>query len=535
MTKQSTVYRAFLVSAAFVICVAGQLYGNTLATGGNDFEVDFNDLVKMSDAWLLAADVNEPNEPNEPIISDVNITSAGGHFELPGGLIIDAPAGAVNEPTLFQIRLLEAEEVEPYLDIGQTEKGFLGGFEIISDGLVFNEPISITLPVEPLEDPNSLPYLFFLNKENGTLIPSLPEDTPTPMQRSYSMLEANATAGDYIYDGRYYAAEFLLSFVPQDPYVRSYVLTELYKVFGHNDCEVDPCRCNGRWDIAEGAADLVSTSGCSNFNISGGVTYTDCAGQPTETWNFEENSIQIAVKTDKNSILCEGSITMTVELYDVNDEPPENQEVQVTSSRPDLLEVTSFGGGLFSLERVGKDTGVADVVIDAGCEITRTVHIQVGCEIPDLTGRWSISGSEEFWDCNDVEDNGEYPFSESLEIDSQVGSTFAGSISYEQIYELHEFGFDFRVLETYEEKYHGEITPNNCPEITDRCTYKVSGSTDYTETFLYLDDPDDEPYEIKGITTFSGSYNNSVMTLTSLGFDTKGDTCQTSSSAILRR
>lgn len=534
MTKQSIVYRIFLVSAAFMMCAAGQLYGNTLATGGNDIEVDFNELVKMSDAWLLAADVNEPNEP---VISDVNITPAGGLFELPGGLVIDAPVGAVNEPTLFQIRLLEAEEVEPYLDIGQTEKGFLGGFEVVSsDGVVFNEPISIAFPVKPLEDPNSLPYLFFLNKENGTLIPDLSEDTPPSMQRSYSLLEANATAGDYIYDGRYYAAEFLLSFFPPDPYVRSYVLTELYEVFGHDDCGIAPCRCNGRWDIAEGAADLESTTGCSNYNLSGKITYNDCPGWPTETWNFEDQSIQIAYKMipDRNYILCEGSLIMTVTLFDPNDEPVENQKVNVRSSRPDLLRIISSeeAGNTFLLERVGQDRGIANVVIDAGCEITRNVPIQLGCKVPKLTGRWLITGSETWWGCQEFGDNGTYPFSGILEIDSQVGTTFAGSISYER----HHYGPDYHVLETYDESYIGEIEVivGDCDD-SDQCEYRISGSTDYTETFLYLGDPDNEPYEIKGVTTFSGSYNNGIMTLTSLGFDTKGDTCQTSGSATLRR
>lgn len=528
MTKQSIGHRAFLFSAAFMLFVIGQQQRSVALAA---VEIDFNDMVKMSEAWLLATDDNEPNEPNEPVISDVNITPAGGYFELPGGLVIDAPVGAVNEPTLFQIRLLEAEEVEPYLDIGKIEKSFMGGFEIISEGVKFNLPVSITFPVKPLNDPNSLPYLFLLNKENGTFIPNLPEDAPPPVQGRYAMLEANATAGGYIYDGRYYAAEFLLSFLPQDPFVRSYVLTELYEVMGHKDCEIDPCRCQGRWDIAEGAADLVSTTGCSNYNISGGVTYTDCAGAPTETWNFEEDSIQIAVKTDKNSILCEGSITMTVELYDINDEPLENQEVQVTSLRPDLLEVTSFGGGLFSLERVGDDTGVANVVIDAGCEITRTVPIQVGCEIPDLTGRWRANGSATWWGCQDPEDDGTYTGPYIIEFDSQVKldshtSRFAGTFEYT------EFTEDYTLY--YTEDYNGEISVD-C-EVTDHCAYKVTGRTNYTEKYYFPEsEPDEPPYIIRGIDTFSGDYNNGVITLTKLGFDTEGDTCQTSASATLRR
>jgi len=526
----------FLVSVVFVMFIAGQLHGNVLATGDNGIEVDFNNLVRMSENWLLAVDGNEPNDPNEsnePFISDVNITSAGGLFELLGGLIIDIPAGAVSEETSFQIRLLDTEEVEPYLSIGQTEKGFLGGLEIVSDGIVFNEPISITFPVEPLEDPNSLAYLFHLNKDNGTLIPDLPEETDE-FAPSRLMMPAEASfGGTYMYDGRDYIAELLTQDLPFEQHYL--VLTEVFDALGHNDCEKNPCRCLGMIPI-EGAVDRESSNGCTNVAISGAVLFPLCAGRPVQSYSFKEQSIQIAYKMipDRNYILCEGSLIMTVTLFDLDDKPVENQKVNVRSSKPNLLRIISSeeAGNTFLLERVGQDRGIANVVIDAGCGITRNVPIRLGCKVPKLTGRWSITGSETWWGCQEFGDNGTYPFSGILEIESQVGTTFAGSISYER----HHYGPDYHVLETYDESYIGEIEviEQDCDD-PDQCEYKISGSTDYTETFLYLGDPDNEPYEIKGVTTFSGNYNNGVMTLTSLGFDTKGDTCQTSGSVTLRR
>ena len=531
MTKQSIGYRAFLVSTAFVMFALGPQYGSAaLATGDNDIELDFNDVVKMSEAWLLEADGNEPNEPNEQVITDVNITSAGGHFELSGGLVIDVPAGAVNKPTSFQIRLLDANEVEPYLHIDQVKKSFMGGFEIISDGIVFDVPIFVQFPIVPLQDPNSLPHIYYLNKEDGTLLPDLPEpeDTSTQAQRLYSLLEASPAQNGFMYDPRFAIAEFMISITP--PGRRAQMLNELYDVLGHSDCTANPCRCKRQFITSE-SSDLVSVDKCNKFSENGSIRFPDCEGQPTETWNMMQESLQIAVKTNRNSILCDGSITMTVNVFDIDGELAENQEVKVTSSMPDLLEVTSFGGGLYSLDRVGDDTGVADVVIDAGCEITRTVPIQVGCEIPDLTGKWMANGTETWWGCQDPEDDGTYTGPYTITFDTQTKldshtSKFTGTFEYTEAtedYTLH-----------YTENYVGQISID-C-DVTDHCAYKVSGSTDYTEKYSFPDsDPDDPPFIITGIDTFSGDYNNGVITLTKLGMDLSGDTCQTSGSATLTR
>jgi hypothetical protein len=536
MTNQSRMYRVFLISAVSVFLALGTLHGGAaLAAGGyeiegdldSDSEVDLHDLREMSEIWLLGADVNEPVivDVNEPVIADVNLTSAGGIFELPGGLVIDAPPGAVSENTLFQIRLIDANEVEPYLDIGSMRKSFMGGFEIISDGIVFNIPILVRFPIEPLHDPNSLPHIFYLNKDDGTLIPDLPEieDTVLPEQASYSMLAAAPADSGYMYDPRDAIAEFMISITP--PERKSQMLIELYDVLGHSDCLANPCRCLRQF-VTSHAADFESANKCSMVSESGSIQFPDCEGQPIEGWSMKHESIQIAytLSPDTRSILCDGSLTMTVDIFGIDGKRRENHEVKVTSSRPDLLEVTSFIGNMFLLERVGEDTGVANVVIDAGCEITRTVPIQVGCEIPNVAGQWSVSGRETWWGCLNYEDDGTYVFSLSVEF-SQAGSTFTGTISYRQEYEDY--------IETYTENYHGEITPN-C-EITDRCAYKVSGSTNYTETYFYFEG--DEPYThvTKGIDTFTGDYSEGVMRLTTLGSDTSGDTCQTFGTMILTR
>ena len=544
MTNQSTAYQAFFICAALLLFAVGPLNGGSALAAGvynvegdfdGDGDIDADDLREMSDIWLMGEDSNEPN------FSDVYLTPEGGLFELPGGLVIDVPAGAVDEDTSFQIRLLEAEEAEPYLTIGQRKKDFMGGFEIDSDGIVFNVPIFIRFPIEPLHDPNSLPYIYSLNTEDGTLIPDLPRLEAEPVQASYSLMAMTPVENGYIYDqsdteavvlaetaaesGLMYdprnaIAEFMISITP--PERKTQMLTELYNVLGHSDCVANPCRCLRQFVVSQ-AADWAEANLCDKVTEHGSVQFPDCEGQPVEAWDMEHESIQIAYRMnpDRDYILCDGSLTMTVDVYDLDSNHRKNHKVTATSSRPDLLEVTSFGGNLFLLERVGKGTGFANVVIDAGCEITRTVPIKIGCETPDLARQWSVSGDESWWGCQDPEDNGTYSFSRPINF-SQNELTFSGSISYVEHYEDH--------IETYEESYSGELTPD-C-EIDDRCVFKVTGSTSYTEEYIY---EDSEPYVVTGIDTFSGSYEDGVITLTTLGSDTSGDSCQTSGSATLTR
>ncbi len=551
---QSTTYKMSLFCAVFVLFSPGSLYCSTAsATGGNEVNfddvralsevwllegggdsVDLEELRKLNDVRLLAEDGNDPNLA--AIVSDVNVTPEGGIFELPGGLIVDIPAGAVSEETLFQTRLLDAEEVEPYLDIGQTKKRFISGVEIFSDGIAFNLPVSITLPMEPSEDPNnmSLPYLFYLNRDTGTLIPDLP--IPAELSAS-SVLLANPIGKYFEVDcskGQL-AIRDLTEFPPEDWIL---VMAAMDKVLVHSDCVANPCRCC-RFRVRSNDSDIVEDGLCTNYSSEGNIQYLDCEDQPTEGWSFKEKSIQITYDMipDRRSILCDTSLTLMVELFDINDAPLENHTVQVTSSRPDLLQVTRLNfddeivSNNFVLQRIGDDVGVSNVLIDAGCEIRRTIPIQIGCEIPDLKGLWHVNGSETWWNCRDPEDNGVYPGFFTIEFDSQ-DQLSRYSASFGGTFEFTEFTEEYTMY--YTERYSGTITVD-C-DVSDRCEYKVRGDTNYTERYFFPDgEPGDPPFIIRGIDTFSGSYRNGVMRLTTLGFDTKGDTCQSAGNVTLSR
>jgi hypothetical protein len=548
MIQQSETSRKILVLYISVLAVFGGMGIDTASAAvaddtpkdlNNNSQVDFDSFVKMSESWLLGTVYDEPEFIDMNVIDvnviDVNLTPAGGYFEIKGGLVIDVPPGAVTEETLFQIRLIGAGEAQPYLDSGLTKKSFMGGFEVISDGIAFNVPITLRFPVEPRPDSNSLPYLFFRDNDANVLIPDIPEDLFGPEQVSQIMLAVTSTESDFTYtesgtaSGRNAQVDMMLRHVP--PGKRWAVLNALEDVL-ENECVENPCRCLGIGLVSR-AADYEEANRCSNVSVSGNVMFLDCPGQPVESWDFQEQSIFIGVKfgPERKAIQCEGSLTMTVDIFDLNGERKENYELEVTSSRPDLLKVTSFIGNVYDLERVGEDTGVANVVIDAGCKITRTVPIQVGCEIPDLTGSWIVDGKETWWGCQDPEDDGVYAGPSTINFNSQeklteVKSRLTGT------FEFTEFTEDYTLY--YTEHYTLEIALD-C-EVTDRCAYKLSGTSDYTQRYYFPDsEPGEPPYIIKGIDTSSGDYSDGVMRLTTLGFDTSGDTCQTSGTKVLKR
>lgn len=480
----------------------------------NDLRIDAEDLALMSGSWLVGT-----YEPAS-IVSEVRITPAGGYFDLPGGIAIDAPQGAVDEEVSFTIRLLAAAEVEPYLDIGELTRTFMGGVEIDSNGVAFNMPITIELPVESLKGSSSLPYPYYLNRQDGTLVPDMP--VSGQVQGSYAVLAEGSDGISYQYDGRDVIIQFLRDVFP--PGLHTTVFNEVYDVLGHSDCTVNPCRCLGIRSL-EAASDYSSSMGCSNATISGKVEFFYCQGSPTEGWQMQEQSIQIAVKTtpDKRSVRCNESLTLAASVHGLDGRKLQGFTITATSSRPDILAVTSFGSGLFLLEQVGSNSGTANVIIETDCNVKRTVPIEVGCEIPDVTGPWTVGASERWRDCQLPEDNGIYADTFTVEIDSQIGTSFAAS------WELVEFEDDYTLH--YEEHIFGQITAD-CM-VKDRCEYKVKGNTVYTETYTFLDD--EEPYTVEGRDTFEGTYTNGVIRLSTAGRDISGDTCVTKGGMVLWR
>jgi hypothetical protein len=93
------------------------------------------------------------------------VDSAGGIFEFPNGVILDIPEGAVDQETVIEITDISCEQVDELLSArvyASHKKRCLGGFLAEPDGLVFNIPITATLPVQPV-DAGEIPIQLEIN------------------------------------------------------------------------------------------------------------------------------------------------------------------------------------------------------------------------------------------------------------------------------------------------------------------------------------------------------------------------------------
>ncbi len=526
------------------------------AQDGN-INVDIGQLLRLTNAWLAeqgqakwnaAAELElshnltfnsedplaaaEDEEQAEIPFENITVEPAGGTYSFGQGASLELPPGAVSENGTISVRTIPQEQVTPYLSQGPHEKRYLAAVEFGPGVRLFNQPIGITLPAEPLVPGEDLPYQFYLNRQTGMLIPYLPAPAPARMNaEGVLMADANPI-------GRYFEVDCaagelgirdLTDFPPEDWIL---VMAAMNKILEHSDCIEEPCRCC-KFRVRSKDTDFYEKDRCTNVSAKGDIEYLDCPNQPKESWDMDEPSIKLFLSlTGEQRLTCnQQSVLLETYMYDVNGYELPEHPVTVTSSNEGLLTVQPQGIHQFLLVRVGEETGVVTVTADAGCDIKEQITVQVGCEIPDLTGSWTVIGTETWWDCNDPEDNGVYTEPGRIEFDSQVeltpySASFAGS------YEYTEFTEDYTLY--YEEHYGGTISVD-C-RVTDRCSYKVSGSSSYTETYFFPEsEPDDEPYVVTGIDTFSGHYNNGVITLTTLGMDTSGDTCQTSGNVTLTR
>jgi len=553
----------FTVSAAMILFVPlvlppQQASGQVPALeAGYPQAVRIGDVLRLTNTWLAEQGQARWNEPADPRLSnelfaddqspavtaereeeaeipfeEIAVDPAGGTYPFGQGASLRLPPGAVSEDGTISVRTIPAEQVTPYLAQGPHGKRYLAAVEFGPGVRVFDKPIDINLPSEPLVPGEDLPYLFYLNRETGMLIPYLPAPAPAFVNAAGVLLADANPIGQY-FDVDCGTGQLgirdLRDFPPEDWIL---VMAAMDKILANSDCIENPCRCC-KFRVRSKDTDYYEKDRCTNVSAKGDIEYLDCPDQPKESWDFDEPSIKLFLSlTGKQKLNCnQKSVLLETYVYDVNGYELPEYPVTVTSSNEGLLTVESQGTHEFLLVRAGEKSGVVTVTADAGCDITEHILVQVGCEIPDLTGSWSVSGSESWWGCKDPEDDGVYSEPGSIEFDSQVKLTdssamFAGKYEYSESTDAYNM--------YYEEDYSGEISVD-C-EVTDRCAYKVSGSTSYTEKYFFPDsEPGDPPYTISGIDTFSGHYNNGVITLTTLGMDTSGDTCQTAGNVTLTR
>jgi hypothetical protein len=368
-----------------------------------------------------------------------------------------------------------------------------------------------------------LPYLYYLNRKTGVLLPDAATlESSRPGTSKFGTSKESTNLGKYFTvdcDKKVLQIRDLTEFPPEEWVM---VMAKMDKILTHSDCIQNPCRCC-TFKVQEEAADYAESNRCANVAVSGQIQYTECAGNPTESWGFEEQSIslELTLRPDRPIIQCQESLTLFADVYDINGIEIEDYEVAAESKDPQLLTVTSMGANMFILERSSELTGEAIVEVDAGCNIKKSLTIKVGCPIPDLTGKWNLSTKQRVWGCAAPENDGIYSLSNQEIILSHLAENIVGGSIF---------------LTDEDESFYEEIAWTIEPKCSghNECTYTLKGRTNYLQQYY---DPDSgEVYTVRGFSDCEGVLtNDDIMTVDFFGIDTEGDKCAHRGQETLQR
>jgi hypothetical protein len=206
--------------------------------------------------WIEGTPIN----PNARIVGP-----EGGTLEFYNGIVLQVPPGAIDREVAITIEDLPNTEMDSILQsYGLILKYFAGGFEGQPDGLKFNVPITVTIPVGPRESSGDLPLLFLVNRANGI----------------------------------YTLANTVLRYDPTASTVTAEILhfTDWVVAFGDDihqevDCNSPyweiACKCK-TITVAEVTEDTDVAGECFVKKVIGMVTFEDCPGKPNQDWTIRE-------------------------------------------------------------------------------------------------------------------------------------------------------------------------------------------------------------------------------------------------------
>lgn len=211
----------------------------------------------------------QEDAPNEPSDSDpgLTITPEGGTLELPNGIILDVPPGAVTASTAIDVQLL----TDPLLDTiveqsGIADKALLAAFQMRPADLTFHEPVSVTVPARDRQ-PGSLPYLFTIDSVTEACLPSVTDLTTDP---------DNGVVTVGVWGCSTFVVVEILDMLD----------TSSAKALASAGCRA------GAVGTQEGSRQVMTQDGtnqtCVVSKVDGSITYHNCSGSPTETWTFYE-------------------------------------------------------------------------------------------------------------------------------------------------------------------------------------------------------------------------------------------------------
>ncbi|NOY45879.1 MAG: hypothetical protein GXP50_10595 [Deltaproteobacteria bacterium] len=368
-----------------------------MRTGGVSF------LVAMFLAASLAGcgrGGSTPADPPAPApgspFESVTVGRDGGEYRLANGIRLTVPAGAVGQDTEIALRAVPGAEVAPTLAAyGDAGKAVLAAVQVLGPALSFAQPITLALPLDGDLPPTALPFLLVVDPENGLYTvdtSAVPEgsagrraaDLPNPATK---YVQFDCENNEVIL--------FNLDELPSDE--RVLVAAGIEKLRKESDCFDDPCRCC-RIRAQEEALDVVredGPEGCFNQLIRGSVQYLDCDGQPTETYELQEESVgRIVIEPEELELQPGAGAVVSVRILDAAGRDLEFYSIrEVPSSDPDVAAASAIETDNDRFHVVAGKPGTATLVVTVDCRITRELPVRV-LPIEVVTDREDVSVPE---------------------------------------------------------------------------------------------------------------------------------------------
>lgn len=225
-------------------------------------------------------------------LQNVVVTSAGGTYELDGGLTVTVPLNAVAGDTTFSIRRVGSNDADSLFSLfGLAATDIYGAVEGKPDGMAFTTPITISFkaPVEPGEYPS----LYEFDTELGTVLPALgsveldPDSNLVTMTLSHFSGKASAKADE--------------------------------NTRGKEDCAKEPCKCGKIKTKAKSRTVTCEdkSCGCQIIEVEEEVNYIDCGTtfQSTRTEISPGCKPKMTLTADKQEFCREADAIVTADLF----------------------------------------------------------------------------------------------------------------------------------------------------------------------------------------------------------------------------
>jgi len=325
--------------------------------------------------------------PQSYAFEDITVTSAGGEYKFDNGIILSIPAGAVTQDTVLSLRRVPANEIESILNsYGQLEKTVLAAVQSSTTGVSFQQPITLSIPLESTLSPSALPLLMVVDTKNGIYAFDPSESTSntsnvtasldsqiatTAIVTSSSLGSLGAKYVKYDCDNNRVIIADIDGFPEGD---RRLAAVAIEKLREESDCFDNPCRCCGI-RVEEKAVDIVGQEGeqqCYNASIKGTVQYLECGdGTLTESYDLSENSVGAINFTPRVLEMDpQTGAEVHVDIVDAKNEPlKEYKIVDVKSDNQDVAKSGFIEVDQNLFQVLAQKPGLAHMSVEVQCQI----------------------------------------------------------------------------------------------------------------------------------------------------------------------